>query len=354
MAESRPAKRIKTDVDETNRPKSSVPTLGEFDPAEHQGAQSSDQQAEGRQKSSSGKRKNGRKAQANSEPKHRQSSIRTFSQPSAMCAGDKGIFMTCDKGCEKKALLELHDILQDYLESRGIDASGEPKQQKAPEDGSSDKPIASDENQYGGIEADIASELAEMRGKDQPGTDVKGPPNSKPMQMITLDIPCVSFLRLPPKSALDPVEIVHKLCLDAVKPDSKQRCRYVRRLTPVTYLAKVLRQGLETASEEVLPPHFGPDERGDIKSVKFAIRPTVRENEQLDRDLIIKPVANRVQELGKDSHKVDLKGYDKAVVVEVYRGWLGMCVVDNTSTGNYEHGYERLKRFNLAEIYAGR
>lgn len=353
--DTRPAKRIKTEIEGLGQPKNTkVQTDGIDTNQGQQGIRSSGKQGERHHKQSSSKRKNGHKAHASTESKHQRNSIRTFTQPSAMCAGDKGIFMTCDKGCEKKALLELHDILHEYLESRGIDASGESTLKKPPDQGAMDKLEDPEEHSHGSIEADIASELAEMRGKGELNTDKKSALVTKPVQMITLDIPCVSFLRLPSKSSLDPVDIVHVLCSEAVRPESKQRSRYVRRLTPVSCLAKTLRQGLETVSEAVLPPHFGPDEKGEIKSVKFAIRPTVRENEQLDRDLIIKPVANRVQELGKNSHKVDLKHYDKAVVVEVYRGWIGMCVVDNTSTGGYEQGYEELKRFNLAEIYASR
>lgn len=358
--ENRPAKRIKIDADRSDQSQDATTRNGgtaDVESAQHkQHVEGSQPQGEEHHKSaSSKKRKNGRKAHGGAETKNRQSSIRTFSQPSVMCVGDKGIFVTCDKGSEKKTLLELHDIVQDYLELRGIDASGESTREGLPEaEMSTVKVASSNEDIYGGIEADIASELAGMRDNAQQDADVKSPLVSKPMQMITLDIPCVSFLRLPPKSSLDPVEIVHRICLEAAKPNSKQRSRYVRRLTPISYLAKTLKQGLETVSEEVLPHHFGPDENGDVRSVKFAIRPTVRENEQLDRDLIIKPVASRVQEMGKDSHKVDLKNYDKAVIVEVYRGWIGMCVVDNTSTSGYEQGYEQLKRFNLAEIYSGR
>ena len=44
-----------------------------------------------------------------------------------------------------------------------------------------------------------------------------------------------------------------------------------------------------------------------------------------------------------DSYSVDLKNPDVVVLVEIYRNVLGVSVVDGE--------YERLKRYNLAEIY---
>ena len=89
-------------------------------------------------------------------------------------------------------------------------------------------------------------------------------------------------------------------------------------------------------------------------TVKFAIRPTTRNNDKVDRDTVIKTVAKRIDELGQGKHSVDLKHYEKAVNVEVYRSWIGMSVVDNASSERFTKGFEELKRFNLAEIYANR
>ena len=51
---------------------------------------------------------------------------------------------------------------------------------------------------------------------------------------------------------------------------------------------------------------------------KFAIRPTIRNNEQLNRDSIIKIVADAVGRLGS-GHSVDLTNYHCLILVEVYR-----------------------------------
>lgn len=278
---------------------------------------------------------------------------RTFSQPSVICTGDKGIFVTCDKGREQKSLLELHDLIQQYLDEAGLNALGELiAVENATAAERADEVQPADKVDDTSIEAEIASELAQL--KDDGSKQVTSTQAPRPIQLITLDIPCVSFLRFPPDSTLDPVHIVHKLCLSAADPASPQKSRYVKRLTPISDLAKALSQGLEKICEDVLPRYFGPGEDKQVKSTTFAIRPTIRNNDKLDRDVVIKLVATRIQEISEGQHKVDLKQYERGVLVEVYRGWVGICVVDNTGSGSYAQGFEELKRFNLAEIYAHR
>ena len=353
VEEERPTKRIKID----EHPKS---TKDRKPPATTVGTTSisSDETAfcDSGQKNSSPSniRRKGKYNQLSQAPKLRAPKVpRTFSQPSVICSGDRGVFVTCDKGREQKSLLELHDLIQQYLEEVGLNASGVPTDQEkssAAEQLGEIRPA--DTLGRTGIEADIASELAQLKNNDsQQESSMHAP---KPIQLITLDIPCVSFLRLPPGSTLDPVDIVHKLCLSAAVPASPQKSRYIKRLTPISNLAKALSQGLEKICEDVLPKHFGPGEDERVISTTFAIRPSIRNNDKLDRDAVIKLVATHVQDIGNGQHKVDLKYYKKGVLVEVYRGWVGICVVDNTGTGPYEKGYEGLKRFNLAEIYANR
>ena len=50
-------------------------------------------------------------------------------------------------------------------------------------------------------------------------------------------------------------------------------------------------------------------------NVKFAIRPSIRNNKEFTRDEIIKTVAAAVG----PGHKVDLRGYDHLILVEVYQ-----------------------------------
>lgn len=118
-----------------------------------------------------------------------------------------------------------------------------------------------------------------------------------------------------------------------------------------------MNNGLESLCEKILPPHFliQPDsgavqleaaskESNSTQPVKFAIRPTIRNNNKLDRDQVIRTVADKVTELGQGKHTVDLKGYEKLILVDIYRNVVGMSVVGSE--------FETLKRFNLAELHA--
>lgn len=203
------------------------------------------------------------------------------------------------------------------------------------------------------IEADIEAELDSLTTK-------QNPPNghSQNLSLVELDIPCVSFVRFPSSSKPhDPVEVVRRLCTSAADKDYRgPRSRYIKRLTPITLIRKSMGDGLDVLCNEILPAHFRlqghslTDEfsetntQNDLASCKFAIRPTVRNNHKIDRDHIIRVVADKIEVLGQGKHKVDLKGYDKLVLVDVYRNVVGMSVVGNE--------FEIFKRFNLAEIHS--
>jgi tRNA acetyltransferase TAN1 len=168
---------------------------------------------------------------------------------------------------------------------------------------------------------------------------------------VTLDIPCVSFVRFPTGTNVDPVHAVRKLCLSAADKDaSGPRSRYIKRLTPVSRIRKTMNDGLKTLCTQILPQEFQLDseaaETSGNQPCKFAIRPTIRNNNQINRDEVIRIVADEITDLGGGRHKVDLKGYDKLVLVDVYRNVVGMSVVGAE--------YDQLKRFNLAEIHASR
>lgn len=55
---------------------------------------------------------------------------------------------------------------------------------------------------------------------------------------------------------IDPVEVAHRLCLDAKANPERKRSRWVKRLIPITLLRKGLGGGFEELAREVLKPHF--------------------------------------------------------------------------------------------------
>ncbi|KAK4940202.1 hypothetical protein LTR10_019631 [Elasticomyces elasticus] len=262
---------------------------------------------------------------------------------SGIHSGDIGIFVTSDKGQERKCIQELADILSEYIDQDARPADETDQSGHGNGDDGNDGEVD--------IEADILAELDSLRP-----THPTSNPSFQKLSFITLDIPCVSFVRFPLPSATrptptpDPVEIVREICLSASsKHSTGPRSRYIKRLTPIKRIRKTLNNGLESLCDEVLPPHFQvePDGQGGetmSKGCKFAIRPTIRNNNKLDRDQVIRVVADKIVALGQGMHTVDLKGYDKLVLVDVYRNVVGMSVVGDE--------FEKLKRFNLAEIHA--
>jgi tRNA acetyltransferase TAN1 len=309
---------------------------------------------------------------------------------SGLISGDVGIFVTCDKGKEKTALREMADILTSEMGLDGEDKdepneqNGQSTAQEANADGNGDTArLGQSKKDSGGIEDEIQRELAELAQQDIVDVSKKrkltavadkifdsltaeqDSSNKKPrLELVTLDIPCVTFIRFlspsnsPSGKAYDPVSIVMKICKDAKANPHHQRSRFVKRLTPLSKVRKVMSGGVEELCGEILPPVFGA--RDDVKEggedtrqgYKYAIRVTVRNNDKVKKDDIIKTVAEEVRRLGlidggegDSRHRVDLKRYDKLVLVEVYRNVVGMAVVD----GEWDRG---LRRFNLAEIYA--
>jgi tRNA acetyltransferase TAN1 len=223
-------------------------------------------------------------------------------------SGDSGIFLTCDMGREGKCVAEALDLFSQYnTDTCGVDE---------------ESPAA------GELEDDIEDQIKrEMEG-------LKPKSTSSPFQAVQLDTPCLTFIRT--DNSIDPVRLVHGLCAQAQSSPEQKRSRWIRRMTPITSIRKTLSADLEQFAMEILKPYFhsgGPPK-------KYAIRPTIRSNEKFKRDTVIATVADVV---GRE-HKVDLKNYDLIILVDVFQNIIGMSVVGGD--------YDRLKRFNLAELYS--
>ncbi|EEA27451.1 THUMP domain protein [Talaromyces marneffei ATCC 18224] len=175
------------------------------------------------------------------------------------------------------------------------------------------------------IEAQIRKEVEGLK-----------PKSSKPrlFQKVTSNMPCIVLYRV--DKSIDPVKLVHDICEDARTNPDQRKSRWIKRMTPLTQIRKVLSVDLAAFAKEVLQPYFHAD--GVPK--KYAIRPAVRNNNTLSRDVVIQTVAAAVG----PGYKVDLKNPDYTIVVEIVQNVIGMSVVGSD--------YDALKRFNLMEIYS--
>ncbi|KAG8629718.1 hypothetical protein KVT40_001337 [Elsinoe batatas] len=227
--------------------------------------------------------------------------------------GDAGIWITCHKNKERKCIGEMKDLLSEYT---GHDGNAKAQTATATEedpDGSADD-----------IEKEINQEVS----------DIRTTARVQPFDAVYLDVPCVIFFRI--KSPSDPVDLTQRIVSDAAANPSRKRTRCTLRLEPSTMTGYADEEGLERLAKEVLAPHFHVEAQ---QPKKFAIRPTIRNHNKLNRDIIIKKVASLVG----TNHSVDLKNYDALILVNVLKNICGISVVGPD--------YDRLKRYNLQEIF---
>ncbi|KAK5686156.1 hypothetical protein LTS10_002270 [Elasticomyces elasticus] len=232
-------------------------------------------------------------------------------QAKAIQPGDCGIWATCAKGREVKCVGELRDLFSDYADllygsalEVGDDAGEDSK------------------------DVDIESEIkAEVEGIQKPSA----------VQLFTsvrLNMQCVVFFKT--VSPIEPVSFVKKMCEDAANDSALKHTKTVKRLCPMTLMGQATEEGLTKTAAQVLAPHF---HQQPVSSKKYAIRPNLRNHTTLKRDAVIKQIAAMVG----PGHVVDLKNYELLIIVEIYQNICGISVVDDS--------FERLKRFNLAEIF---
>ena len=210
---------------------------------------------------------------------------------------------------EPACVVEAKDLFNTYAEELYGDSA------KSTDEG---KPITED------LESTVASELLALQK----------PSDVALFQNIKIDTRCVLFLKT--KEPIEPISFVRRICQDASEHSAKKHTRFIKRLTPMTRMGKASEAGLEQVAKVVLAPDFHGEE---ASPKKFAIRVTTRDNNLLKRDDVINQIARLVGTL----HSVDLKHYDLLILVEIYRNVLGMSVVGND--------YEKLKRYNLSELY---
>ncbi|KAK6454210.1 thump domain-containing protein [Scheffersomyces xylosifermentans] len=259
-----------------------------------------------------GKRKSGDKGSGGKNKKYRASG---FIDPNT-----QGVYATCNRHKEQQCRKELINLFSDkiaeYFDLEGDNADSE------------------DENENGdnkpndlSIEEQIKRELSEMNEAKDSKKELLKP--------IELDCECLVFIKT--RRPVDPVELVRRICEESYNLNIKTT-RYTQKLTPITYSVTPTMEEVKKMAKKVLAPHFHKEENQE--PIKFAIQISRRNFNALAKDDLIKAIAESV---GRDhGHSVDLKNYEKLIVVEGYKTNIGMSVVDN---------YLKYDRFNLQQIF---
>lgn len=226
-----------------------------------------------------------------------------------------GVYATCNRRKEKGCAAELKMLLQDTAEALYGDAlTG---------DGDDDE----DEDENLSIEESLKKELASLQRKDTT--------KKEPISQIELGCECVVFFKT--RRPIDPEQLVERVCKDAFESKLKNT-RFTQKLTPITFSSSATMEEVEKLAKRVLAPHFHKEE--DQEPHTFAIKVSARSFNTLDKTEILQKIASCV---GREhGHKVDLKKYEKLILVECFKNNVGMSVVDN---------YDKYQKFNLQQIF---
>ncbi|KAM0285502.1 hypothetical protein ACHAQH_001452 [Verticillium albo-atrum] len=262
---------------------------------------------------------------------HKMNLAKLSEKDSHLEAGGQGIWVTFVRGMDRKAIVEFEKLCNELGETMyGI--APPPDEAAAPEDGEEED-----------IEASIQREMEGFKSKE--------PKPKGAFAIVRADIECVFFLKT--REPVDPVELCRRMCTDAKGCTNvmERKTRYINRLTPVAVTGKVA-NGVEKVATQALAPWFegiNPEDGGETAQktagegqapYTYAIRPSIRANSDIKRNEVIDQVAGMI---GKQ-HKVNLDNPDKVILIDVYKNFCGMSVVDGKE-------WEELKRYNINELH---
>ncbi|CAI4061374.1 putative tRNA acetyltransferase SKDI_07G0330 [Saccharomyces kudriavzevii IFO 1802] len=247
--------------------------------------------------------------------------------------GTSGIYATCSRRHERQAAQELQLLFEEKLQQMYGDMK----------DGEGESGDNEEEEELS-IEDQIKRELREIKGEDSSKDSSSGGMKRKdPLAFIDLNCECVTFCKT--RKPIVPEEFVLDIMKDLADPKNMvKRTRYVQKLTPITYSCNAKMEQLIKLANLVIGPHFHDPSK--VKTgYKFAVEVTRRNFNTIERMDIINQVVKLVNKEGSEfNHTVNLKDYDKLILVECFKSNIGMCVVD----GDYKTKY---RKYNVQQIY---
>lgn len=232
-----------------------------------------------------------------------------------------GIYATCNRGRELGCRKELMNILAEKIEELYPDWSSFKADDE--DESTSEKPAEKS------VEDEIEEELKQLKSE-------KSQKSVHPLlHPIELGCECLVFVKV--RKPADPVQLVQSICEDAFVSKQKNT-RFTQKLTPISFSVSASMDELIKLAKRVLAPEFHQEK--DQTPHKFAIQVTRRNFNTLEKEDIIKTIANSV---GRDhGHSVDLKEFDRLIMVECYKNNIGMSVATN---------FKKYEKFNLQQIF---
>ncbi|GAV49733.1 hypothetical protein ZYGR_0P03790 [Zygosaccharomyces rouxii] len=248
--------------------------------------------------------------------------------------GTSGIYATCARKHEKQAAQELSIVFEEKLEEMYGDELKKINEEK--NDGEDDDK----EVEALSIEDEVKRELSQLNGSKDSSN--QGQDRQKEiLKFIDLSCECVIFCKT--RRPVVPEQFVKSIMEDLADPsDMAKRTRYIQKLTPITYSCSSSMEQLGKLAAKVLQPHF--HDPSVTQDYKFAVEVTRRNFNTLERDDIIKKVVSEVLNGSEHNHQIDLKNYNKLILVECFKNNIGMSVVDKDYITKF-------RKYNVQQIY---
>ncbi|KAJ2356193.1 hypothetical protein IWW50_001016 [Coemansia erecta] len=231
--------------------------------------------------------------------------------------GMKGFFVTCVRGREKKSAGETIDLLEEYAAKLYPNLEEEIAAEK---ESAEDKPEA-EAAEGGGIEDEIARELAEM----------KASPKIKMFRYLPSTIDCILYIKC--HRRIDPEELVQFMFAD-LNATKQRKTRFTGRLIPAKVTTTSKLDAIVKAAALVTKDLLADD----AEPTTFALVVNIRYCDDLKRDDVIPAVAAPLDA----KHTVDLKNARYTVVIEVFKSMATVGLVEN---------YNALRRLNLQTLF---
>lgn len=225
-----------------------------------------------------------------------------------------GVYATCNRGKELQCRKELMNLFTEKAETFY---------------NLNDREVSGHEhlNKELSVEEKIELELSNLQKHQGGKQEILSP--------ISLGCECLVFIKT--RNPIQPESFVEKICKELADQATKNT-RYTQKLVPVTYSVSPKVDEIKKMAKRVLGPHFHAEPYQS--PLKFAINVSKRNFNAMSSQEIIRIIAECVGK--KHGHSVDLKNYDKLILVECYKSNIGMSVVND---------YDKLMKFNLQKIF---
>ncbi|CAG8484937.1 11332_t:CDS:2 [Paraglomus occultum] len=213
---------------------------------------------------------------------------RYFSRNKGLKANISGVFVSCTRGKEGKAVGECYDLFTRYANEL--------------------YPIEEESLDEVDIALSIDLERQQLTAK------------SNRFMSIPIDAGCLIFIKV--EDPVAPVELVHAILNDLAITRQKST-RFIQRLIPIEKTCHAKMEDIECMARKLLKPHFHPEDENEKRQITFAIQPRIRFNQKIVKMDLIKKIA----EVVGDGHVVNLNDPELVIIVEIFKACMSICQI---------------------------